>query len=124
MATAPEPTPAEAAALRAEHDALAKRLDARVSIEAVRRGAYQMFAGLIGVGTSFALAWDRWGTLKPGVVRKVKGPPVFLYLAMAGTVVLLVLAIRSFLHARTLMREEDALYERFRALRAALRIDP
>lgn len=113
------------AALRAEHDALARRLEARASIDAARRGAYQIFAGLVAVGASVALAWDRWGQLKPGLVRKaVKGPPVFLYVATAVAVVLLALAIRSFLRARRLMRDEDALYARFTALRRTLRLDP
>jgi hypothetical protein len=123
-ATPTHPGP-ETGALRAEHDALAKQLEVRRSIDVARRGAYEIFAGLIAVGTSIALAWDRWGKLKPGLVRKVaKGPPVFLYLAMAAAVVLLALAIRSFVRARRLMRDEDALYARFRALRETLRLDP
>lgn len=125
MSTAPQAPPGDPAALRAEHDALARRLEARASIDVARRGAYQIFAGMIAVGTSIALAWDRWGRLKPGMTRKVmKGPPVFLYVATAVAVVLLAVAIRSFLRARRLMRDEDALYARFTALRRALRLDP
>jgi hypothetical protein len=124
MATASEHTPADPAALKAEHDALAARLEIRSSIDAARRGAYQIFAGLIGAGTCIALAWDRWGTLRPGMVRKLGGSPVFLFVAMVATVVLLSFAIRSFLRSRALMRDEDALFARYRALRATLRLDP
>ena len=59
------------------------------------------------------------------MVRKVaKGPPVFLYLAAAAAVVLLRLAIRDFVRARRLMREEDARFARLRALRDALGLEP
>jgi hypothetical protein len=126
MSTPAPITPdADPAALRAEHDDLAGKLEARRSIDAFRRGAYQGFVGLIGVGMSIKLAWDRWGAPKPGVIRKVfKGPPMFFYVAVAITVVVLLLAIRSFLRSRRLGREEDVLFARFRALREALRLDP
>ena len=123
--TAPQVPPGDPAALRAEHDALARQLEIRRSIDVARRGAYLIFAGLIASGASVALAWDRWGKLKPGLVRKVaKGPPVFLYVAMAAAVVLLILAIRAFVRARALMREEDARFARLRALRDALGLEP
>ncbi len=123
--TAPQVPPGDPAALRAEHDALARQLEIRRSIDVARRGAYLIFAGLISSGASIALAWDRWGKLKPGMVRKVaKGPPVFLYVAVAAAVVLLILAIRAFVHARRLMREEDARFARLRALRDALGLEP
>lgn len=125
MSSAPQVPPADPSTLRAEHDALARRLEIRHSIDAARRGAYQIFAGLIAVGAAIALAWDRWGTLEPGQVRKaVEGPPVFLYVAIVVAVALLLLAVRSFGRARRMMREEDALYARLRALRDALRLDP
>lgn len=123
--TAREVPPGDPAALRAEHDALARELEIRRSIDVARRGAYLIFGGLIAAGASIALAWDRWGKLRPGLVRKVaKGPPVFLYVATAAAVILLLLAIRAFARARRLMREEDARFERLRALRDALRLDP
>ncbi len=125
MSPAPQVPQGDPAALRAEHDALARRLEIRHSIDVARRGAYQIFAGLIFVGAAIALAWDRWGTLEPGVVRKVaQGRPFFLYLATAAAVILLLLAIRSFRRARRMMQEEDALFARLRALRDALRLDP
>lgn len=120
----PRPPPSDDA-LRAEHDALGERLAARRSIDETRRALYLVFFGLISVGLTVKLAWDRWGVLKPGVVRKLHtGPPLFLVVAGAVAIVLLVLAIRAFLRARTLMREEDALFARFRALRERLGIAP
>lgn len=110
--------------LRAEHDALAERLAVRTSIDWARKAFYQLFLGLISVGLTAKLAWDRWGTLKPGVVRKAfTGPPLFLWLAVAAAVVLLLLAIRSFARARRLMRDEDARWARYRELRSVLGLD-
>ncbi len=119
----PPPGP-DAAALRAEHDALGERLAARRSIDELRKALYLLFGGLISVGLTVKLAWDRWGVLKPGIVRKVHaGPPLFLLLATALTLVLLGLAIRGLVRARALMRDEDALFARFRAVRARLGLD-
>ncbi len=124
MREASAPPSADPTALRAEHDVLAAQLESRRSIDVGRRGLYQLFTGLIAMGASLALAWDRWGPLKPGVVRKAfHGRPLFLYVAVAATVVLLLLAIRSLARSRVLMREEDARFERLRQLRAQLRLD-
>ncbi len=125
MSAQQTPPEADPVALRAEHDVLATQLESRRSIDVGRRGAYLLFAGLIGVGASITLAWDRWGPVKAGVVRRVTGKrPLFLYVAMAVTVILLGLAIRAFQRSRALMREEDRLYARYRALRERLRLDP
>ncbi len=114
----------DAAALRAEHDALGERLAARRSIDELRRALYLLFFGLVSVGLTVKLAWDRWGVLKPGVVRKAHaGPPLFFLLATVLTVALLALAIRGLVRARALMRDEDALFVRFRALRQRLGLD-
>lgn len=122
---APDPAGPGAADLRAEHDALAERLAIRRSVDFVRRALYETFAGLLCVGLTVKLAFDRWGIPAPGVVRKIpKGPPLFLWVATAAAVVLLVLAIRSFVRARRLVREEDALFARYRRLRSALGLDP
>ena len=119
-----ENAPADAAALRAEHDALGQKLAARRSIDELRRALYLVFVGLICVGLTIKLAWDRWGVLKPGVVRKVlPGRPLFFLVAIAVTIVLLSLAIRGFLRTRALMRDEDALFARYRALRDRLGLD-
>jgi hypothetical protein len=118
-------TASDPAAMRAEHDDLAAKLATRRSVDLVRRGAYVGFAAFVGVGLSVKLAWDRWGTPRPGIPRKVfHGPPLFFFLAMAATIVLVVLAIRAFTRAVRLGREEDRLFARMRALRDALRLDP
>lgn len=113
------------AALRAEHDALAAGLAVRRSVDHVRRALYLLFFGLISVGLTAKLAWDRWGIPRPGVVRKVHaGPPLFVIVAVILALALLVLAIRAFVRARALMRDEDARFARFRALRDRLGIEP
>lgn len=124
MPTVPAaPTP-PADALRAEHDALAAKLAVRPSVDALRRGLYQAFFGLLSVGLTVKLGWDRWGTLAAGAVRKAHpGPPVFLWLATAATLVLLLLAIRSLLRSRRLAKDEDALFARFRELRGVLGVE-
>src|SRR5690348_4648217 len=92
---APQPT------LRAEHDDLARRLEIRTSIDHLRRGLLRTFVGLISMGVTLKLGWDRYGIPKPGVVKKVHaGPPMFLWIATAVTLVVLVLGIASLLRAR------------------------
>jgi hypothetical protein len=116
--------PSSRECLRAEHDALAERLAVRVSIDWARKAFYQIFAGLLAVGLTVKLAWDRWGTLRPGVVRKLhSGPPLFLWIAGTAAILLLLVAIRSFSRARRLMREEDREWVRYRALRSELGLD-
>jgi len=125
MSTAPDVREsATREGLRAEHDALAERLAVRTSVDEARKGLYLIFFGLLSVGLTVKLAWDRWGTLRAGVARKIHpGPPLFLYVAGAVAALLLLLAIRAFLKARRLMRDEDARWARYRELRAALGLD-
>jgi hypothetical protein len=124
MTAATPGDPATAAALRAEHDELARRLEIRTSIDALRRGLYTIFFGLIGAGTSVKLGWDRWGTLKPGVVRRIVGTrPLFLWIATAVTIVLLLAGVAALLKARRLAKVEDRLFARLRQLRAELGLD-
>ena len=94
-----------------------------VAIDELRKGVIRLFVGLIAVGLTLKLGWDRWGILRPGVSRKAVGPPVLLWLATAVALVLLVLALRSLFAARRLARDEDRLYSRFRQLRARLGLD-
>jgi hypothetical protein len=118
------PAAGDAAALRDEHDRLGEQLAVRRSVDVMRQALYLLFFGLISVGLTVKLAWDRWGVLKPGVVRKVHaGRPLFFLLATAVTLVLLALAIRGLVRARALMRGEDALFQRYRAVRARLGLD-
>jgi hypothetical protein len=114
----------DARSQRAEHDELARRLEIRTSVDEARKGLLRLFAGLIAVGLSVKLGWDRWGTLAPGAVRKVhEGPPLFLWIACSAAVALLALAVRALLAARRLSRDEDRLYDRFRRLRAEMGLD-
>jgi heme exporter protein D len=125
MTAAPQPATATAEALRAEHDTLARQLEARGSIDHLRAGLLRVFVGLISAGVTVKLGWDRWGALNPGVIRKaLVGRPLFLWIATLVTLVVLVLAVASLVRARRLTREEDRLFARFRALRAQLGIDP
>ena len=122
--TAATPHDVTPAALRAEHDELARRLEVRVSIDHLRRGLLRTFVGLISAGVTVKLAWDRWGVLKPGVVRKaLVGRPLFLWVATVVTLVILSLGIASLLRARRLAREEDRLFTRFRELRGKLELE-
>jgi hypothetical protein len=118
------PTTPEEARLRAEHDELQARVAARLSVDRARRGLQLLFVGVLGVLLSGKLAWDRWGILPPGVRRETPpGIPLYLYAAVTATVVVLVLAIRAFLAARRLGREEDVVFARLLTLRAALGLD-
>ncbi len=107
--------------LRAEHDALAAALAVRRSIDLMRRFAYAAFAGFIGAGLSAKLAYDRWFSVR---VTRFKGPPIYFFAALAATIVLVVLAAVFLVRARRLMRSEDALFARLRALRDRLGLDP
>lgn len=110
--------------LRAEHDELARRLEIRTSIDHLRKGLIRIFLGLLSTGLAIRLAWDRWGPLKPGVVRKVVGEkPLFLWIATAVALFLLVQGIVALVRARRLGREEDRLFSRMRQLRAQLGFD-
>ncbi len=111
----------DAAALRAEHDALAQELAARRSIEVARRGAITGFAGLIATGLAVKLAFDRWFSTR---ALRFKGPPVYFFAALALALVLLGVAAIAFTRARRLMRTEDALFQRMRELRDRLGLDP
>jgi hypothetical protein len=122
--TAATPQDATSAALRAEHDELARQLEVRFSIDHLRRGLMRIFVGLISAGVTVKLAWDRWGVLKPGVVRKpVVGRPLFFWTATAVTLVVLAIGIASLVRARRLAREEDRLFVRFRELRGKLGLE-
>jgi len=124
QATQPAPpAPADPkAALRAEHDALAERLAARASIVEVRRASIALFFGFLGVGLSGKLGWDRWGIVKPGDIppEPQHGPPLHIWAAILAACFAFALSIRWFLAAKRLLAEEDALYARFKELRAAL----
>lgn len=113
--------PDETAALRREHDVLAERLAARRSIDELRKAAYGAFLGFVTSGLTVKLAWDRWFSER---LTRFRGPPVFFFVALAVTLVVLVLAARWFVHARRHMRDEDVAFARLKDLRARLGLDP
>ncbi len=113
--------PPDTATLRSEHDALAARLSVRRSIDLMRRFAYSAFTAFITGGLSIKLAWDRWFSVR---VTRFKGPPIYFFVALAVTLVLIAMAVTLYVRARRLMRDEDALYARMRALRDQLGLDP
>jgi len=126
---APVPGPsADPGSLRAEHDALAARLAARASIDLVKRAAILGFVAFIALGLSAKLAFDRWapeawwpvGAPRP---EQVPGAPLFFLLAAIATGALVAFSVRNVIRARRLMREEEALFARLLALRAALGLD-
>jgi hypothetical protein len=126
---APLPGPAaEPGSLRAEHDALAARLAARASIDLVKRAAIVGFVAFIAFGLSAKLAFDRWAPESwwpDGVPRPepYDGAPLFFLLAAVATGALVAFSLREVIRARRLMREEEALFARLLALRAALGLD-
>jgi hypothetical protein len=118
----PSGAPPREDALRAEHDALAARLAVRRSVDHLRRGAYAAFLVLVGGGLSATLAAHRWGAAAAAKPPPT-GLPVFFLLAAAFTAVAAAVAVASFVRARQHMRQEDALFVRFRELRARLGLD-
>ena len=111
--------------LRAEHDALANKLEARVSVEALRRAAVRGFLGVISFGLSWGLLWDRYGErpTETALAHTTLYRAGFL-VTFATAVALFSLGLVSFLRGRRLAREEDRLFARLRELRRALGIDP
>lgn len=119
----PKPAPDEAAALRAEHDALIERVSTRASVDRMKEGGVLTFFTVISFGMTAKFGWDRWGWL-PAHKPKPEGHyPLWFLLAALVTLVLLRYAVRQFLQARALRREEAVLFERLKALRARLELD-
>ncbi len=106
--------------LRAEHDALAARLESRRSVDLVRRGAYGGFLALIGTGLAIKLAYDRWLSVR---ATRFKGPPVFFYAAALVAALLVAFTAWNLVRAVRLMRQEDADFARLRELRSQLGLD-
>jgi len=127
MSTVEARTPPDAAALRAEHDLLARRLEARASVDLALRGILVAAGGVLALGVSASFAWNRWGS-RPEVRPLGSAAAWFtagaaLVFAMAA-VVLLGLGAAKLRRSRRLAREEAALFARLRELRRVLEIDP
>ena len=106
---------------RAEHDALAARLESRRSVDLVRRGAYAAFLALIATGLSVKLAYDRWFSVR---ATRFQGPPAYFLAAALAAVLLAAYTAWSLVRAVRLMRSEDADFARLRELRGRLGLDP
>jgi hypothetical protein len=111
------------ASLRAEHDALAERISTRVSVDRMKEGGLMTFFTVIGFGMTCKLGWDRWGWLPVNKPKPEGEYPLWFLLMALITLVLLRLAVRHFQAAAVLRREEDALFQRLRALRTQLGLD-
>jgi len=112
-------------ALRVEHDAVAQRLAVRPSVEALRWAATYGFLGLVAFGISWGLTWDRYGkTPTPHALAHTDLYRFGALLTFLASVVLAVLCVVALTRWRRLAREEDQLFEKLRALRRALGIDP
>ena len=112
-----------AAALRAEHDALAERLATRRSVDEMKTGGLLTFFTVISLGMTAKLAWDRWGWLPANKPKPEGHYPLWFLLGALLTLALLRYAAKHFTAAAALRREEAALFERLRALRTTLGLD-
>jgi hypothetical protein len=119
---APMLAPAEAEALRSEHDRLALQVATRRSIDDVRRGAYAAFGVVITGGLAIKFAWDRWGW-GPRPARPPGRYPLLFLAALAVAIVLLAVAVGAFRRARSTMVVEDRDFARLREIRGRLGID-
>jgi hypothetical protein len=118
------PPAGQAAALRAEHDALAEKVATRASVDRMKEGGVLTFFTVIAFGMTCKLGWDRWGWLPVNKPKPEGEYPLFFLLGALLTLVLLGQAVRRFQAASALRREEAAVFERVRALRARLELDP
>lgn len=124
MSTAAPRPDTQADPLRAEHDALARTLEVRTSIDHFRTSAFLGFFAFLSFGVSGKLAWDRWGPPPPGVIKVLPpGGPMFFLIALVLSFVLLALCVRSYRRYARLAREEAERFARLKALRAQLGFD-
>lgn len=111
--------------LRVEHDDLARRLEARPSVDVARNAFVALFAGLVATGISWALLWDRYDKLDPSDPG-LAHPVLFLAgSAVAGVlgVALLLRGALTLRRSRRMAHEEAALFDRLLELRRLLEID-
>ncbi len=111
--------------LRSEHDDLARRLEARPSVDVARNGLVVLAGGLLALGVAWALLWDRYDKRDPSDLG-LAHPVLFLTSAAIGAAVGAVLVVRGALalrRSRRLAREEAVLFRRLLELRRLLEID-
>ena len=112
------------AALRAEHDALARKLALRRSVDAIRAAAYSGFTAALSLGLTLKFAWDRWGWSRVPRTPPRGRYPILVAPAFVLFAVLLAYTIRFVRRAKALRAEEGKLIARFEELRRTLRLDP
>ncbi len=118
-------SPGDRSSLRAEHDDLAARLEARPSVDVARNGFVALFAGLVAAGIAWALLWDRYDKLDPsdlGLAHPVLFTTASAVAGALGAALLLggALTLR---RSRRMARAEAALFARLLELRRLLEID-
>ncbi len=122
MADAPS---ADRASLRVEHDDLARRLEARASVDVARRGFVALFAGLVAAGIAWAMLWDRYDKLDPSDPG-LAHPVLFMTGSVVAGVLGAALLLRGALtlrRSRRMARAEAVLFIRLLELRRLLEID-
>jgi hypothetical protein len=120
-----ERAPTTQGSLRSEHDALARMLEARASVEVARNAFVVLFSGILFVGVGWALVWDRYDKLDP-TDPGLAHPIAYLTGAAVAAIAGLVLFARGILvlrRSRRMAREEAVLFHRLLELRRILGID-
>jgi hypothetical protein len=118
------PTDPRTAALRAEHDDLARRLEARASVDQARRGLVLLAVAFVATGVSWAFLWDRYAKVPSEAVQAHPGWFTAGYLATGLLAVVLWVAGAVALARRgRLARDEAALFSRLQELRRKLELD-
>jgi hypothetical protein len=117
--------PSDHGSLRLEHDDLARRLEIRPSVDVARNGFVVLFVGLVSIGLSWALIWDRYDKLDPSDPGRAH-PVLFITASVLAGLLGAVLALRGALmlrRSRRMARDEAALFARLRKLRRLLELD-
>src|SRR5512133_3569667 len=115
--------PGDEGALRAEHDALAVKLQVRRSVDELRTAAYAGFAAALSFGLTIKFAWDRWGWSRLPKPPPRGRYPILVILACVLFGVLLWVTTRAVARARAHRAREERLIARFEELRRTLRLD-
>jgi hypothetical protein len=118
------PTDPRTAALRAEHDDLARRLESRASVDLARRGLLLLFLAFVATGIGWAFLWDRYAKVPSEQVQAHPGWFTTGYVVTGLLAVILWVAGGVTLsRRRRLARDEAALFSRLQELRRKLELD-
>lgn len=113
------------ASLRVEHDALARRLETRPSVDVARNGFVLVFLGLVAAGICWALLRDRYDPVSSSDLGRAHPVVVVTGSAIAALVgaALIARGAVALRRSRRMAREEAVLFARLRELRRLLEID-